>query len=439
MSRFSNPFIQYISGSSNVEAGSKLNFYETGTTTRKDTFFKSDLLPANANPNPVIANADGFFGDIWLDGIYNVVLTDKDDVTIDDADPVGDTTEGQWELWLNDNTYNKPNIVLASDDNYYRSLVDGNQGNDPTSSAANWEQLELGRIWNINVTYSRGNSVYDSNGFLKKSEIDSNLANNPATDNTNWSSGTLIPRTYLSGFGTAPDTVGGDTDHDITISVGDCDDSTQLNLIKLSTALTKQIDADWVEGDNAGGFPSVLTLTADTTYHLFVIAKPDGTTDAGWDTSLLATNLLADATGYSLFRRVACNLTDSLINIEFYTQTVDRFIFGTPASDATNVTVGTTEVPLTLSTPLGVVVTAIVQPSLQTGATALTRVYSTFDTNVTVVSGNETLGSSSSNNRPVVIKEILTNTSSEIVWRQSTSTNGNYLQTLGWIDRRGKE
>ena len=71
-------------------------------------------------------------------------------------------------------------------------------------------------------------------------------------------------------------------------------------------AITKQIDVTpWVAGTNAGGFPSLLTLTADTWYHLFIIKNPSsGVVDAGFDSNLSATNLLNDATGFTRFRRV---------------------------------------------------------------------------------------------------------------------------------------
>ena len=129
MARFSNPFIQYSDINGDPSPGAQLFFFEPGTTTPKNTFSDSGLTIVN--PNPVVADSGGYYGDIFLDGIYKVVLKDDDGVTFPNGtkDPVGDTTEGQWELWLNDNTYNIPDIVQGSDDEYYRSLTDANQGN----------------------------------------------------------------------------------------------------------------------------------------------------------------------------------------------------------------------------------------------------------------------------------------------------------------------
>ena len=69
-----------------VGAGYKLNFYAAGTTTRQDTY--SDIEYATANENPVVADSDGRFPDIWMVGSYKVILTDADGVQIWSADNV---------------------------------------------------------------------------------------------------------------------------------------------------------------------------------------------------------------------------------------------------------------------------------------------------------------------------------------------------------------
>lgn len=89
-----------------------------------------------------------------------------------------------WDIWDTGNTYDIPDIITGSDDNYYRSLTDSNQGNDPTSDAVNWEKLELGRIWNTNVTYGLGDSAYGSDGLLYFSLVASNTGTNPTTETT---------------------------------------------------------------------------------------------------------------------------------------------------------------------------------------------------------------------------------------------------------------
>jgi hypothetical protein len=63
-------------------SGGKLNFYDQAGTSRKDTF--SDQALTSANANPVVADANGWFGPIYMetDAQYTVVFTDASDVTI---------------------------------------------------------------------------------------------------------------------------------------------------------------------------------------------------------------------------------------------------------------------------------------------------------------------------------------------------------------------
>lgn len=86
--RFTSPITQYVNDdASNTGSGWKLNFYSTGTLTRKDTF--SDTALTSANANPVVADSSGRFADIFLEsGTYKVVLTDDTDVEKWTADPV---------------------------------------------------------------------------------------------------------------------------------------------------------------------------------------------------------------------------------------------------------------------------------------------------------------------------------------------------------------
>ena len=163
-------------------------------------------------------------------------------------------------------------------------------------------------------------------------------------------------RGLIDGLITSNDT---DTDHDISVSAGVFTDSTNARTLETTSAIVKQIDVNWVEGTAAGGFPSGLTLAGSTWYHFFMIAKTDGTVDAGWDTSLSATNLLADATGFTLFRRVASHLTDSSLNIFEFTQDGDTVTWDLMKNDlVVTGNPGTGAVNTTLSTPFGLVTIA---------------------------------------------------------------------------------
>lgn len=76
-------------------SGWKLNFYTGGTSTRIDTF--NARTGGSANANPVVADASGRFGQIWIEDGQTIkyVLTDasdvvkvtRDDFLISDAPP----------------------------------------------------------------------------------------------------------------------------------------------------------------------------------------------------------------------------------------------------------------------------------------------------------------------------------------------------------------
>jgi hypothetical protein len=77
-----------------IGVGWKLNFYVAGTSTRTDSY--NAPTSGSANTNPVVAAADGRFGEMWLPvgASYKYVLTDENDVvkvTVDNfavsADP----------------------------------------------------------------------------------------------------------------------------------------------------------------------------------------------------------------------------------------------------------------------------------------------------------------------------------------------------------------
>jgi len=184
MARYSNSVPQIQDANGDPIVGAKKYFFEPGSSTLKTIYSDSALsLPT---VNPVVSDSAGRFPDIFLDGTYKEVQEDENGVTLWTRDPVGIDTTGEWVLWDAGTTYSIPQIVLGSDDEYYRSLVDTNIGNDPTSSPASWEQIYLGRIWNANVTYSITDTVYGSDGYLYKSQINSNLNNDPTTDSVNW-------------------------------------------------------------------------------------------------------------------------------------------------------------------------------------------------------------------------------------------------------------
>lgn len=185
MPRYVNPRPQFFDDDGNPLALGKIYIYESGTSTLKNLF--SDVNLSKARANPVVLTGAGRLPNVFYTGSSRQILENAAGTQTWDIDPVGgDVTEGNFTNWNSLTIYNKPDIVIGSDNNFYRSITNANQGNDPTTSATNWEQVKLYGVWNTNVTYAQGDIAQGSDDLLYVSQTNSNQGNNPTTDTTNW-------------------------------------------------------------------------------------------------------------------------------------------------------------------------------------------------------------------------------------------------------------
>lgn len=245
---------------------------------------------------------------------------------------------------------------------------------------------------------------------------------------------------------------GTDTDHDIDFTAGNfifSDGGGQAT----TSALTKRIDATWASGDNAGGLASGVSLSNDTTYHMFALSSADGAaTDYGFDTSLTATNLLADAAvisaGLTKHQRIASLVTDGSANIrngEYIFNKDGSYVFeylgGAVDTGASSVT--TTAANITVRVPSGIKVFARVsiRTELNTGTNTEknVRLYSPDFTDITVTDSNSQVttdrddGNFSAAGASFVL--VLTNTSNQIRARSDNSNSNNtQVGCIGWND-----
>ena len=83
---------QVFSNTGIIGVGFKINFFEVGTTTPKATF--SDTALTVANTNPIIADANGRFIDVFVEDVkdFKAVLTDTVGNTLKTLDPVDPKT-----------------------------------------------------------------------------------------------------------------------------------------------------------------------------------------------------------------------------------------------------------------------------------------------------------------------------------------------------------
>lgn len=182
MARFGEINAQYFDDAGDPLGSGKIYFYETGTTTLKTTY--SDINQTIANTNPVILTAAGRQPNVFFSGTAKAILTDKNDVQIIVRDPVGATASIFGDGWVATKIYGTDAVVLGSDGQYYRSLVAGNQNNDPTSTSGYWTLLYSVQ-WNSGITYQEG-AVVTYNGNQYQSLQNSNLNNNPSSAATYW-------------------------------------------------------------------------------------------------------------------------------------------------------------------------------------------------------------------------------------------------------------
>jgi len=187
MARFINPQPQFFTDLGLPLSEGLLYFYSTETSTPLDTYSDPELT--TPNPNPVQLDAGGSPEvDIWLDGVYKVILKDKDDNLKWEKDPVGGDTGSRFafSVWQAGVSYNLYNIVIASDGNSYMSLVNDNINNDPTTSTTEWERIEFIRYYNATVTYSLGDVVQDTTGNMWRSKQNLNTNHTPALNSAWW-------------------------------------------------------------------------------------------------------------------------------------------------------------------------------------------------------------------------------------------------------------
>lgn len=189
--------------------------------------------------------------------------------------------------------------------------------------------------------------------------------------------GALTPRGHLWGLTLSNNA--GDATNDIDIAVGECvsDDTTAANraLIELTSGLTKQLDAVWAVGTNAGMLATGAAI-ANTTYHVFLILRPDtGVVDLAADSSATGANITANTdAAYTKKRRIGSILRESAAIVPFI-QDGDEFQRQTGVANASSVNPGTSAITQTLSVPVGITVQAKLDVYLTSPTTAASNAY----------------------------------------------------------------
>ena len=247
----------------------------------------------------------------------------------------------------------------------------------------------------------------------------------------------------LSNNGTAPNT-------SIDISTGECRDSTAVENIILSAAITKSITGSFTAGT---GQPGLLGGTpvpgANATLHVLVIKGASGV-DVGFHSSPTIP-LVSLPSGYDqYYRRIGSILTDGSNNIRGFLQNGDRFLYKLPDLSIRNATISTSGTLLSIKVPGGIKVRPLIRGVY--GAAADGKDWSFYDPDQTGVpaltpspepTASEYIPSAYSNSTHVSIgtnsEWLYTNTSGQIgVDSSANFTNAFDLDVWGWIDDRNR-
>jgi hypothetical protein len=130
---------------------------------------------------------------------------------------------------------------------------------------------------------------------------------------------------------------GGDTDHDVNITAGEVRDYTDTYNIIHESEVTKQIDAPWAEGDDAGGMDTG-SVAVDEMYAVWAIASSTtGISDYLFSLSFTAPTM---PSGYDKKNLIGVVWTDSSANLVDFAHYGNEFtILGDPLDDVTDTTI----------------------------------------------------------------------------------------------------
>ena len=323
-----------------ANAGSKLFFFETGTTTPKETF--ADAAETVPNTDPVIADSRGRFGPIFITGAYDVELTDAEDVQtwkvlsltssgvaggvvflggFDSSTNAGNYpasgAKGDLSVVTTGFTLNPASgsHTLSTRD-FIIANIDGATGVDsdwdiirgvstPRLADVSILPYDIARVYQVGeyavatdfkiyraLVVQVGNDPSgggDPTNWLPVADLLNILTSTDITRGLTAAQGKVLKdlidnpvkaTTLIAGFKFLPKRI------ILVTSVVDTDHDIVFNFGTFifnsgngsgsSAFIVKQVDNTWVTGSNAGGLADALTMTPFTTFHCFILSNADG-------------------------------------------------------------------------------------------------------------------------------------------------------------------
>lgn len=149
---------------------------------------------------------------------------------------------------------------------------------------------------------------------------------------------------------------GTDAAHDIDIGIGQTVSDDLAQLIKLTSGLTKQLDATFAEGTNQGGMVSGESMPTSGCVHAWAIRKDDGTVDVCFNNHASSGLSPTLPTGFTTKNYIGSLRTNGSATLYAFKQTGDYIDFDVPlvAYHDTNIDAAASNVTNTRTLPVPV-------------------------------------------------------------------------------------
>lgn len=340
-------------------------------------------------------------------------------------------------------------MVYATKSGNYTALANDNNAFMRFSAAATLTLTAastLGANWHLFVVANGGDVVIDPNASetidgkttLTVRDGSAVLVICDGTNfKTNLNADQRVARGLLNGLTLSNN--GSDATNDIDIATGEAaSDGTTPYLMILASALTKRLDAAWAVGTGNGGLDT--GSIANTTYHIWLIQRSDtGVVDALFSTSATSPTM---PTNYDRKRRIG-SIIRAAAAIRLFDQNDDTFLYRVvPTADRSS-TAAQVAALLTLSVPLGIITKPIVKLTLNIGGASsnVANALGTATAGGTPSFVQQAVAATAYLDMMVVPPIYSTNTSSQLYFGcqiVSGTITGNTVETLGWVDTRGR-
>lgn len=255
-----------------------------------------------------------------------------------------------------------------------------------------------------------------------------------------------LPRGYIDGCILSNSS--GDATNDIDIAAGVCRDSTNAVDITVPAISGKQLDANWAAGGSAGMRNSAAGIT-NTTYHIYAVrTAASATADIYAHTSAtvatVLTALQAETGGssYVYARRIGSIIRASNA-IRTFAQDGDKFTLKVSVQSVANTADHSTAQTGTAEVPTGVRMEAMLRAAITASNNGNCMLISSLDFTDAAPSTTSAPGASLicqvSGTHVSGDFRVMTNTSAQFRYRSNDNSVDSYINTVGWIDARGKD